>query len=797
MGADRPPLLDALPPSPGERAGTICDQFEAAWRAGQRPRIEDFLGDASKPGRPALLRELLARELSHRIRRGEQPAPGDYRERFPEDVTSISMVFNEACPGVTNAIGSAAEAASCRVEEQSVPASQEVPTSGHRSFFQPPVEPRSEPESGPGGVGSWRIAGLCPGQKILHDHYHVERFLGKGGMGEVWQVRHLHMGRLQALKLISPRLAIVPRALERFSREARVMAALNHPNIVVVHDAGTAADSAYILMEFVPGQSLDKLLQPGIPRPLEWVAPILEQLCDALQEAHEKGIVHRDLKPSNLMLVDGRPPGRNLKVLDFGLAKILAAVPEKTAALDVCGRPEAVRAPDSSLAGQFLGTALYASPEQTSGMSIDSRSDLYSVGVMLFEFLTGDRPFAGETGALRYHHCHTPPPRFAERRPDVRVPLDVEQVVLRCLAKDPADRYQTAQDLITAFAQAIAAKPPIPTPPAPQLRPKQITQFARLGLGALSDLMKVPAVRGAAAGFLNTFQIAREQIGVLGKYKGLHDLLHTLHFHYYNPIVHEMKRFPDDDARSNLEDHELTLRGIIEGLQEIAGRAPFVADETSWIRDLGRADEELRRALVDSDARRLKLANRLVGKVLAVQPSRINTRLNDAAKNLQLPNLVREMATIRDELKGLDLDSERLLQFEEGVDALDGLSRSLSVLVNDHDRWQAVDNELRWVEAILDLDTVDLEMAWPDLRAMAEPFYTSSGDDWSTKLRVAAEQLDHAIAARDPVKIRARFRHFRRQAGDRFYRVDLALKNLCEEQRTIGEPLALILETIS
>ena len=797
MSADRTPLLDALPPSPPDRAVTVCDQFEADWRAGLRPRIEEVLSDAGFPDRPALPRELLTRELAHRIECGEQPTADDYRERFPESVALIGSILSEAGSGGSNPLSTAAVVAPWPVERRSPPAGPQGLSTAIRPESSPPIERPTGAGPGSGGAGFVSIVGPCPGQMILHGRYRVEQFLGKGGMGEVWQVRHLHMDRLQALKLIRPRWAIDPWALGRFNREAQVMAALNHPNIVVVHDAGTTPDSAFILMEFVPGRSLDKLLQPGARQPLEWVSLILKQLCDALQEAHDKGIVHRDLKPSNLMLVDGRPPGKNLKVLDFGLAKILTADPEGTTGRDEGGRREGVRGPDPSHADQFLGTAHYASPEQAAGMSLDGRSDLYSVGVMLFEFLTGDRPFAGNAVALRYHHCHTPPPRFGERRPDVRIPQEVERVVLRCLAKDPADRYRTAQDLIAAFARAVAEKPVPSIPSAPPPRPEQITRSARVGLGALSDLLKVPAVRGAAAGFRNTFQMAREQIGVLGKYKGLHDLLHNLHFHCYNPMVHEMKRLPDDDARSNLEDHELTLHGIIEGLQEIAGRAPFVADETSWIRDLARADDELRQALADSDPGRLKLANRLVGKVLAVQPSRINTRLNDAAKNLHLPTLVRAMATIRDELKGIDLDSERLHQFEGGVDALGGLNRSLSVLVGDHDRWQAMDDELRWVEALLDLDTVELEMAWPDLRVMVEPIDTGRGDDWSTNLRAAAERLDHALAARDPVKIRARFRHFRRQAGDRFYRVDLALKNLCDELRTIGEPLASILETIS
>jgi len=268
-------------------------------------------------------------------------------------------------------------------------------------------------------------------------------------MGEVWQVRHLGLNRIQVLKLINPSVAIHPVALQRFKRESEVMAALDHPNIVKVFDADFTSTSAYILMEFVQGRSLKKLFdeQPGIPRSPEWTEPILEQLCNALQEVHDKGIVHRDLKPSNLMLIADCPPGKDLKVLDFGIAKVLGADSLSTNS-------------DGTLSHQFqfLGTAQYASPEQVVGAPLDGRSDLYSVGVILYEFLTGHRPFSGDVMQLCYHHCYSPPPPFAEKSPAVQVPPRIEQTVLRCLAKDPSDRFKTARDLAEAFARAIPAK---------------------------------------------------------------------------------------------------------------------------------------------------------------------------------------------------------------------------------------------------------------------------------------------------------------------------------------------------
>ena len=154
------------------------------------------------------------------------------------------------------------------------------------------------------------IGKVEPG-RILFNRYRVEEELGRGGMGTVWLVHHLALDTPRVLKLIIPNIAFASQAQARFKREARVMARLSHPNAVIVHDTGMGRDAAFIEMEYVRGQSLNRLLKPGVPMPLDWTARILEQLCDVLQEAHALKIVHRDLKPSNLMLVEGRPPARS------------------------------------------------------------------------------------------------------------------------------------------------------------------------------------------------------------------------------------------------------------------------------------------------------------------------------------------------------------------------------------------------------------------------------------------------------------------------------------------------------
>ena len=297
---------------------------------------------------------------------------------------------------------------------------------------------------GEGGMGTvWlvRHLGLGVSRALKLIVSVVEKMLGEGGMGAVWLVRYLGLGVPRALKLIIPGIAFDPQARARFKHEAQVMAWLSHPNAVIVHNARMSKDAAFIEMEYIRGQSLNKLMRPGMPMPLNWVARILEQLCDVLLYAHDRGIVHQDLKPSNLMLLDGRPPGQEwLKVLDFGIAQILGATDHE---VDVRTRP-----------GRFLGTAAYSSPEQLVGELADARSDLYAVGVMLYEFLTGYRPFTGTLASILNDHMFTPPP-FSEVNPNAQVPPEVEQVVLRCLAKNPDERYQSARELWEAFKAAL------------------------------------------------------------------------------------------------------------------------------------------------------------------------------------------------------------------------------------------------------------------------------------------------------------------------------------------------------
>jgi TolB-like protein len=272
--------------------------------------------------------------------------------------------------------------------------------------------------------------GLAPGTRI--GQYDIRAQLGAGGMGEVYRAHDARLGRDVALKVLHAEVARDAVRLERFTREARAVAALNHPHIVTIYSTEEADGIRFMTMELIEGRPLDELIpREGLPvaRFLELALP----LADALTAAHQKQITHRDLKPGNVMLTaDGR-----LKVLDFGLARVATAAPEHTI--------DATRAVLTG-EGTIVGTMPYMSPEQVEGRALDARSDLFSLGVMFYEMLTGSRPFAGfSSPALMSAILRDVPPPVTERRADL--PEAVARLVARCLEKHPEERVQTARDV--------------------------------------------------------------------------------------------------------------------------------------------------------------------------------------------------------------------------------------------------------------------------------------------------------------------------------------------------------------
>lgn len=348
--------------------------------------------------------------------------------------------------------------------------------------------------------------------QLLDDKYRLERLLGRGGMGAVFLATHLGTDRYVALKLIAPQFMRNQEFVERFKREARAAGRLRHPNVVDVTDFGFSGDGqnrvAYLVMEYLDGCTLSDVLAEENRLPLYWVVDILEQVCGAVQEAHQQGILHRDLKPDNIWLEPNGLGGYRVKVLDFGIAKLAesgSALPAATApsaqlqptaaahsleaatmiypsgaavddgeatqimpdaeqqtrvldsARDTAARPQETAAALGTAAsgltriGAILGTPLYMSPEQCRGERLDPRSDIYSIGVIAYQMLTGAPPFTGDTSSvIRAHNDIQPTP---VRELNKKLPKRVSRMVMSALEKDREQRPPTA----IAFANAMRA----------------------------------------------------------------------------------------------------------------------------------------------------------------------------------------------------------------------------------------------------------------------------------------------------------------------------------------------------
>ncbi len=358
-----------LPIAALERIDDLCADFERKWQTNLPPTIESVLsGDVSPIERAVLLAELIVLDIDYRRRRGETPTKQEYLDRFPESSGAINEAFNEG----NNRTGA----------------------------FEPPT------------VG--RLAELFPALEIIE-------LIGAGGMGAVYKARQSGLDRLVALKILPEEFGHDVKFALRFTREARTLAKLTHPNIVSVYEFGNVEDTYYFLMEFVDGSTLRDVVKAGQLAP-EHALAIVPHLCDALQYAHDKGIVHRDIKPENILIaVDG-----SVKIADFGLSRILGNESQQ-----------------EMLTGthQVMGTPRYMAPEQMEGShGVDHRADIYSLGVVFYEMLTGELPIG----------------RFAAPSTKVEIDVRLDEVVLRTLEKEPQRRYQHASQ-IKSDVQSITA----------------------------------------------------------------------------------------------------------------------------------------------------------------------------------------------------------------------------------------------------------------------------------------------------------------------------------------------------
>jgi eukaryotic-like serine/threonine-protein kinase len=272
--------------------------------------------------------------------------------------------------------------------------------------------------------------------------YRLVKLLGAGGMGKVYLAEHRMLKRPCAIKLIHPDQAGDPRVLARFEREVRMMARLSHWNTVEVFDYGRTDDGTFFyVMEYLPGLSLEDLLERHGPIPAERVVHFLRQICQGLREAHQVGLIHRDIKPGNIFAAQRGGLYDVAKLLDFGLVKPV----NENSSISL------------SQEGSICGTPLFMSPEQARGLgNLDVRSDIYSLGGVAYALLTGRPPFDGATPLdAMIAHVHDEVVQPSQHRPDV--PADLERIVLRCLAKSPTDRFQDVDSLEQALAECTAA----------------------------------------------------------------------------------------------------------------------------------------------------------------------------------------------------------------------------------------------------------------------------------------------------------------------------------------------------
>ncbi|MGB3563796.1 MAG: protein kinase, partial [Thermoanaerobaculia bacterium] len=331
-------------------------------------------------------------------------------------------------------------------------------------------------------------------------HFKILDKLGAGGMGTVYLAEDSTLNRKVALKMLPAAMAADPERLERFQREAKTVAALNHPSIVTIYSVEASDQGHFITMEHVDGTSLDRLISSG-GLPVEKFFQIVIPLADALSAAHERGITHRDLKPANIMVTaDGR-----VKVLDFGLAKLHVPDPSST-------DPEM---PTQALTqeGMVMGTVPYMSPEQVQGKPADHRSDLFSMGVILYEMSTGQRPFRGETSADLVSSILRDSPRPVTEI-NVELPDHLGRLIKRCLEKEPTRRFQSALDLRNELEElqreAGAEQSAIPSMavlPLADLSPDKDQDYFCEGIAEeiINALVKIEGLRVASR--TSTFQI--------------------------------------------------------------------------------------------------------------------------------------------------------------------------------------------------------------------------------------------------------------------------------------------------
>jgi serine/threonine protein kinase/Tfp pilus assembly protein PilF len=448
-------LLDdssCWPPLLARRVEEVCNRFEAARKAGQRPRIEVYLAGVDEPDRSILLRELLALELEYSTRQGEEPTPQEFEHLFPQHRELIRQAFDDLLSPTPRAACVTDEARQGRLEKRTTPQS-DTPLSA--------TYPTTPELALDGGTPVWPGPEHDPVPPTLPG-YEIQGVLGRGGMGIVYLARDRRLDRLVALKMMLPTAEATERS--RFRTEAQAVARLQHPHIVQIYEVGEHDGLPYFALEYVEGGNLrDKLAD--IPLPADQAARLVEVISRAVHFAHQRGIIHRDLKPANILLAphpkserhpseeNGALPAPTLesefrisdflpKIADFGLAKRLDQDSGQTRT------------------GALVGTPSYMAPEQAGGKNqeIGPATDVYSLGALLYALLTGRPPFQAATVLETLEQVRLQEPvRPTQLQP--KVPRDLETICLKCLLKEPRKRYASAEALAEDLRCFLAGEP--------------------------------------------------------------------------------------------------------------------------------------------------------------------------------------------------------------------------------------------------------------------------------------------------------------------------------------------------
>ena len=276
------------------------------------------------------------------------------------------------------------------------------------------------------------------------DRYKVLETLGRGSTGIIYKAMHLFLNRQVALKVLHPQLVAEAESVSRFRREAEAVSCLSHPNIINIHDFGiTAQGLPYLVMDYSQGQTFMQRINDNVWLSPGEALPIFIQACDALAHAHSRGVIHRDVKPTNMLLVKGEDGIEKLKIVDFGIAKVMQG-------------PQSLQITQS---GDVLGSPLYMSPEQCMGRQLDQRTDIFSLGCVMYTALCGREPFIGDNvlDTMYRRTVETPMP-FAAIDSDLQVPANLEAIVMKALARDTNDRYESMEALKSDLERLMCAK---------------------------------------------------------------------------------------------------------------------------------------------------------------------------------------------------------------------------------------------------------------------------------------------------------------------------------------------------